>query len=343
MDYSGALPVKEPIKLVSDAVKNGIPGAVLRIDVGGKPLVFEAFGTAKRDTIFDLASVTKCAATTTACAVLVQEGRLKLDEPVGSYLPAFAEAATPERRTVTVRELLTHTAGFPAGGAYSGKTVTLGQLVTDIARSRRTGAPGEKFLYSDFSAITLGAVVEAAAKADLRLFCREHVFGPLGMNDTGYRPGWRQIPRCAPCLPDPKDAGKVHDPTALAAERGGYVTGHAGVFSTAEDLARLVPAWLGRMKFLADPVRTEFLREQAFGRGLGWDLSSAYSIRSGLSNTSFGHTGFTGTSIWVDPARDLSIILLTNAVFGGDAPHKACIPLRRMVSAAVAKEIPLRQ
>ncbi|MGC4042208.1 MAG: serine hydrolase domain-containing protein [Armatimonas sp.] len=330
----------EPIKLVSDAVKNGIPGAVLRIDVGGKPLVFEAFGTAKRDTIFDLASVTKCAATTTACALLVQEGKLKVNEPVGTYLPAFAEAASPERRTVTLRHLLTHTAGFPAGGAYSGKTVPLSQLVTDIARSRRASAPGEQFLYSDFSAILLGAVIEAVAQTDLRLFCSKRIYSPLGMNDTGYRPSWRQIPRCAPCLPDPKDAGKVHDPTATAAERAGYVTGHAGLFSTAEDLAKFSLAWLGRTRFLDNSVRTEFTHEQAFGRGLGWDLSSPYTIRGTLSPVSFGHTGFTGTSIWIDPARDLSIILLTNAVFGGDAPHKACIPLRRLVSTAVAKEIP---
>jgi serine-type D-Ala-D-Ala carboxypeptidase len=342
MDYSGAFSLKEALRLVSEAVKGGIPGAVLRVDVGGRPLVFEAFGTARRETIFDLASITKCAATATACALLVQDGKLNPDEPVGTYLPEFAEAGSAERRTVTVRHLLTHTAGLPAGGAYAGKTVTLSQLVIDIARSRRTGAPGEKFLYSDFSAILLGAIVEAVTQTDLRLFCRQRLFGPLGMNATGYRPGWRHLAHCAPCLPDPKDAGKVHDPTAAAAERAGHVTGHAGLFSTAEDLARLAQVWLGRTKLLSESVRAEFTREHAFGRGLGWDLSSPYSIRATLSDRSFGHTGFTGTSLWIDPTRDLAIILLTNAVFGGETPHKACVPLRRAVSAAVAKEIPVR-
>ncbi len=331
--------LSEASSLVSDAVKNGIPGAVLRVDVGGKPLLFEAFGTASKNTIFDLASITKCAATATACALLVQENRLDLDRRVGEYLPEFDLSADAERRGVTVRHLLTHTAGFPAGGAFSGKTVTLSQLITEIARSRRTGGPGEKFLYSDFSAIALGAVIESISGTDLRLFCHEKIFGPLGMNDTGFRPGWRQLPRCAPCLPDKKNAGKVHDPTAAAAERAGYVTGHAGLFSTAEDLSKLAQVWLGRTPFLAEPIRAEFTREQAFGRGLGWDRSSPYSIRATLSGRSFGHTGFTGTSLWLDPARDLSIILLTNAVFGGDAPHKACIPLRRAVSDAVARII----
>ncbi len=320
-------------------MKKGIPGAVLHVDARGKPVLFEAFGTARKDTIFDLASVTKCAATTTACALLVQDNRLELDRRIGEYLPEFDFYADAERKAVTVRHLLTHTAGFPAGGAFAGKTVTLSQLVQEIARSRRTGAPGEKFLYSDFSAITLGAVIESIAQTDLRLFCRERIFAPLGMNDTGFRPGWRQLPRCAPCLPNPKDAGKVHDPTAAAAERAGYVTGHAGLFSTAEDLSKLAQVWLGRTPFLAEPIRAEFTREQAFGRGLGWDRSSPYSIRATLSGRSFGHTGFTGTSLWLDPAHDLSVILLTNAVFGGDAPHKACIPLRRAVSAAVAKII----
>jgi serine-type D-Ala-D-Ala carboxypeptidase len=321
--------------LVADAVKKGIPGAVLRVEIAGRPVIFEAFGTAKKDTLFDLASVTKCAATATACALLVQENRLDLDRHIRDYLPEFEFLADAERRSVTVRHLLTHTAGFPAGGAFAGKTVTLSQLVQEIARSRRTGAPGEKFLYSDFSAIALGAIVESISQTDLRLFCRERIFGPLGMNDTGFRPGWRQLSRCAPCLPGPKDAGKVHDPTAAAAERAGYVTGHAGLFSTAEDLSKLGQVWLGRTRFLSETVRAEFIREQKFGRGLGWDRSSPYSIRATLSESSFGHTGFTGTSVWLDPARDLSIVLLTNAVFGGDAPHKACVPLRRAISAAL--------
>jgi CubicO group peptidase (beta-lactamase class C family) len=322
--------------LVAEAVKGGVPGAVLRIDVGGRPRLFEAFGAAQKDTIFDLASITKCAGTATAAALLVQDGKLRLDERVSFYLPLFGEAADAERRAVTVRQLLTHTAGFPAGGSYTGKTVTLSQLVEDIARSRRIGTPGEKFLYSDFSAILLGAVLEAVAGEDLGLFCRTRVFQPLGMNATGWRPGWRQIPRCAPCLPDIKDRGKVHDPTAAAAERAGYVTGHAGLFSTAEDLAKLAQVWLGRTAFLSESVRAEFTREQRFGRGLGWDLSSAYSIRAQLSERSFGHTGFTGTSLWIDPARDLAVLLLTNAVFAGDAKRQSITPLRRAVSAAVA-------
>ena len=328
----------EPTRLIADAVANKkIPGATFRVDVGGKLAYQRAFGTSSLDTIYDLASVTKCAATASVAALMVQDGRLELDRRVADYLPDFADTADAERRAMTVRHLLTHTAGFPAGGAFAGKTLPLRELIRAVGASRRTGAPGEKFLYSDFSAITLGAVLEAVAGDDLRFLCRERIYRPLGMTDTLFRPGWRQIPRCAPCLPDIRDRGRVHDPTAAAAERGGYVTGHAGLFSTAADLARLSQAWLGRVPLLSESIRREFTREQAFGRALGWDRDSAYSIRATLSPSSFGHTGFTGTAIWIDPTKDLVMILLTNAAFGGDAARAACIPLRRAVNAALAK------
>ena len=330
----------EAARLVAEAVaRQGIPGATLRIDVGGRLALERAFGTSSLNTIYDLASLTKCAATATAAALLVQDGRLELDRHIGYYLPDFAATADGERKAVTVRHLLTHTAGFPAGGAFAGKTLPLRDLIRAIGASKRTGAPGERFLYSDFSAITLGAVLEIVTGDDLRFVCRERVYRPLGMTNTLFRPGWRQIPRCAPCLPDIRDRGKVHDPTAAAVERAGWVTGHAGLFSTAADLARLAQAWLGRAPLLTASIRREFTREQAFGRALGWDRDSAYSIRAALSPGSFGHTGFTGTSIWIDPALDVVVILLTNAVFGGDIPHKACVPLRRAVSTAVAKAL----
>lgn len=332
-------PFDEAVRLIEAQIgEKKIPGATFRVDVRGKLAFEKAFGASRLDTIYDLASVTKCAATATAAALLVQDRRLNLDEKVASYLPDFAETADPERRTgVTVRHLLAHTAGFPAGGTYAGKTVPLRQLVREIGASRRTGAPGEKFLYSDFSAITLGAVLQAVTGDDLRFLSRDRIYRPLGMTDTGFRPDWRRIPRCAPCLPDVRDRGKVHDPTATAAERAGDVTGHAGLFSTAADLSKLAQAWLGRTPLLSDGVRREFTREQANGRALGWDRDSAYSIRATLSPGSFGHTGFTGTAIWIDPTKDLVMILLTNATFTGADARTACIALRRAVNASLAK------
>lgn len=345
--------------LVQDAVeKQGVPGAVLLVLHQNAVVLHRAWGFAglrpeKRamelDTVFDLASLTKPLATGSALALLLEQGTVKLDDPVAKFLPAFGRVA-PERATVTIRHLATHCAGIPAGGAYSGKYVTLEEIVGDIARSRRMAAPGEKFIYSDFSAIALGAVVETVTGQPLNRFCRERVFTPLGMNDTTFRPGVRLAPRCASTaagLDTPGSRGRVHDPTAAALEGAGCVSGNAGLFSTASDLARFARAYLSggagiwRPETLALMTKVQSPVTGSDGeRGVLWDIGTGYAIRGELAPGSYGHTGFTGTSIWIDPKNACAVILLTNAVHATDAaPKTAVIRLRRAVSTAVAKAL----
>jgi serine-type D-Ala-D-Ala carboxypeptidase len=349
----------EAERLVAEAVeKKGVPGAILWIEHRGKAVCQRAFGfagllpetrPATLDTIFDLASLTKPIATGTALGLLLQTRQLNLDDPVGRFLPEFV-AAAGDREKVTIRHLATHCAGLPAGGAYANKSVTLSELVRDIASSRRVTPPGQKFLYSDFSAITLGAVIEVIAGETLDRFCQREIFAPLKMTDTRFRPGVQHAPRCAAtmALDLSSNRGRVHDPTAAAAQRMGDVTGHAGLFSTASDLAVLARLYLsgGGPLLKSETVALLTTRQSPFDvsiggdRGVLWDLSSPYAIRGELSNRSFGHTGFTGTSIWIDPKDSVFVILLTNAVHAPkEAARNVVIPLRRQLSTAVARAI----
>jgi uncharacterized protein YbbC (DUF1343 family)/CubicO group peptidase (beta-lactamase class C family) len=298
------------------------------------------------DALFDLASLTKVIATTTAVALLVESGTISLDEPVATYLPAFA-GAVGDRAKVTARHLLTHTAGLPAGGAYAGKTVTLAEVIDNIVRSRQMAPPGQKFIYSDYSAITLQAVVEAVSGKPLDTFCRERIFLPLGMRDTTFRPAGVLVARCAATSAGDTDTrGLVHDPTARAM---GGVAGNAGLFSTADDLARFCQMLLkggtyDDVRILRpETVRTFTTRQIELvdgERALGWDMDSPYSIRGLLPFGSFGHTGFTGTSVWIDPRTETVIVLLTNSVHSRPV-HRDVIPLRRTVSNAVAAALPV--
>ena len=346
------------IDLVRRAVaEEGVPSAVLLIARNGKVAAKEAFGDAVSrpqtspalaNTVYDLASLTKCLATGMLCAKLFEEGRLLPDQPVTKILPEFAEASKrpgwEERGRVTFRHLLTHCAGVPAGGAYAGKIVSLDQIVSDIANSRRTSAPGTQFLYSDFSAIALGAAIERLEQAPLDQVARHRLFGPLGMLSTAFNPGPFLAPRCASTAADNDtnaNRGRVHDPTARAL---GGVAGHAGLFSNVDDIARIAQLLLqggiyAGFRFLKpETVRVATTPQSPFrgdARGLLWDIDSGYHIRGALSRDSFGHTGFTGTSLWVDREAQAFVILLTNAVHARP-PVRTVIPLRRELSTAVA-------
>ena len=338
--------------LVEEAVaKKGIPGAVLVIVHRGQIALRQCWGAAGLrptlrpmtcETLFDLASLTKPIATGSALALLLETGRLRLDDPVERFLPAFSK-----RPGITIRHLATHCAGLPPGGAYANRYVTLEEIVVEIVRSRKVATVGEKFVYSDYSAITLGAVVEAIVGQRLDLFCREHVFLPLAMTDTAYRPGVRLAPRCASTAAGddlPGRRGRVHDPTAAALEGAGCVSGNAGLFSTGDDLARFAQMLLEDGRGLLKPETIRLVTQSQSPlpgpegqRGVLWDIGSAYSIRGELPANSFGHTGFTGTSIWISPSSLCAIILLTNAVHAADAgPKNSTVALRRAVSTAVA-------
>lgn len=343
-------------RLVAEAVqRDGVPGAVLIVGRHGAVALRKAYGSAALrplvrpmtlDTVFDLASLTKPVATTTAAAQLLEQGRIDLDAPVARYLPAFAQAGGDKAR-LTIRDLMTHASGLPADGPYAGRTLTMAQIIPDIAAMPQVTPPGTAFLYSDLSYITLGAVIEAVTGETLDAYCRDHVFAPLGMKDTTYKPTGALSDRTAATTAGdetPEHRGKVHDPTAAAL---GGVAGHAGVFSTGDDLARFCQMMLNGGEYdghrVLQPetvalITSKQSRFEGNDRGLGWDLDSGYSIRGALPPGSYGHTGFTGTSMWIDPSTGTFVLLLTNAVHN-PGHSRVVIPLRRALSDAVAAAI----
>lgn len=346
-------------QLVNDAVAKGIPGAVLLVGYQGRAVVRRAYGIAVRplagttsqgqpmtlDTEFDMASLTKPIATSTAVMLLVEAGKIDLDAPVSRYLPVFA--TKPEKAAITIRNLLTHTAGFPAGGAYAGKTRSFAQMMDDVVAAPQKSPVGTAFLYSDYSFITLGAVVEAVTGQTLDQFCTTNIFVPLGMRDTYFQRNQAPIPfdkQGHIAATSALTPGIVHDPSARALDGVG---GNAGLFATADDLARFATmilngGELNGVRLLKPETVKLWTTNQSPAlpgeRALGWDIDSAYQVRGSLSPGSFGHTGFTGTSIWIDPTRQTFVILLTNAVYA--QPSIVATPLRRAVAQAVGDALP---
>lgn len=319
--------------LLDDYVaKKAFPGGVVLIGRNGRIEHRRAFGKLSYDenaeptrpeTIYDLASLTKVVATTTATMILVDEERLNLDLPVQAYLPKFQG---PGKAAVTVRHLLTHSSGVdwwaPLYQELKGKKAFLERIYTMELKSE----PGTQMKYSDLGILLLGEILERVAGRPLDAFVRERVFAPLGMKDTGWRPAPSLLPRIAPTEKDPWRGrllrGEVHDENAFAL---GGVAPHAGLFGSADDLAKLAQMllWKGvyaQKRIVASSTVERFTRAADLpagsSRALGWDTKSPEGSSAGrfFSPTSFGHTGFTGTSMWIDPERQLFVILLTNRV-----------------------------
>jgi len=406
-----------------------VPGGVVVIGHGGKVVFHQAYGSRRlagepgldgspapaepmtEDTIFDMASLTKCLATATAVMQLYEQGKVAFDDPVQKYLPDFNAGNDPQRAKVTVRMLLTHTSGEPEdvnladpwGLDGADKTEGIHRALTTPLES----GPGEVFHYADINFILLGALVEKVTGEPEDVYVQQHVFAPLGMNDTGYLPpakacgphqmrgaaiAWAPAPkgrmpgdcpagtwstsvlsRIAPTAHDDEsknDPGKnpdfdyllwgtVHDPTA---RRMGGVAGHAGVFSTAHDVSIYAQALLDRLagrpsrfplrqatlELMTTPEQPGHTAQQLDAandasreaiantpntkdpllaprypairgqnlRGFGWDIDTVYSGSRGMIFPigSFGHTGFTGTYLWMDPGSDTYVILLTNSI-----------------------------
>lgn len=269
------------------------------------------------DTVFDLASLTKPVATATCVMKLVEEGRLDLDDPVAQHISEFAASG---KESITIRHLLTHQGGLIADNALGDYDDGPEEAVRRICALKPQAAPGERFIYSDVGFIALGKVVEKIAGKNLHEYSQAAIFQPLGMLETGFLPREELKLRAAPTqrregkwMP-----GEVHDPRAY---RLGGIAGHAGLFSTAGDLARYA-----RMMLAAGDERvlrpetiatmTAAVRVSRGTRGLGWDKRSPYSSNrgEGFSGQAFGHGGFTGTAIWIDPGLDLYVIFLSNRV-----------------------------
>ncbi len=341
---------------MDQAVRAGlIPGGVLLVGHDGKIVHRRSYGnralvpareTMTVDTIFDIASLTKVVATTPAIMKLFEQGKISIGDPVTKYLPEFQGG----KSDITIRDLMTHFSGLRPDldlqPAWTGYQTGIRKALID----KPANPPGQRFVYSDINFELLGEIVRRLSGEPLDKFVREQIYEPLGMRETGYLPAAPLIPRIAPTEVD-KATGKpwrgvVHDPTARAM---GGVAGHAGVFSTAADLALYCEMLLGQgqragVRVFAAATVKKFTEpssppDQPVLRGLGWDIDSPYSAPRGelFPISSYGHTGFTGTSLWLDPASNTYVILLTNAVH--PATGKNLAPLRRSIATIVASAV----
>ena len=351
-----ALPAVDAV--IEQAVQEGqIPGAVLIVGHDGTVIYRKAYGSRALeprreamtlDTVFDLASLTKVIVTTTAVMQLVERGQVRLNDPVAKYLPEFAQNGKDD---ITVRQLLTHYSGLEPDldlkTAWEGKDTAYGMAFAETPAD----APGSKFSYSDINFIVLGALVERVSGEALDEYAARHIFAPLKMTRTRFAPptdlraGW--IEKIAPTQYDENEHmlwGVVHDPTA---RRMGGVAGHAGLFSTADDLAKFAQALLNGGDGILSPLTVEKMTRPEQPpwapvlRGFGWDIDSPLSSNRGdlLPVGSYGHTGWTGTSMWIDPTTQTYIILLTNAVHPRGKSN--AIALRSKVATAIAAALPL--
>jgi uncharacterized protein YbbC (DUF1343 family)/CubicO group peptidase (beta-lactamase class C family) len=339
--------------IAETAIQNHeVPGAVLLVGHDGQVIYRKAFGNRSleparspmtMDTIFDIASLTKVVATTTAAMQLVEQGKLRLNDPVVKYIPEFVQNGKDD---ITVRDLLTHYSGLSPDldltHPWTGRDVgySMAFASTPIA------PPETRFIYSDVNFIVLAAIIERISGQSFDTYCDQNIFTPLGMSHTRFRPPTDWLKQIAPTQYDEHNQmlhGVVHDPTV---RRMGGVSGQAGLFSTADDLAKLAQALLDGHPILSRLAIEKMTTPQqppsaTTLRGLGWDIDSPFSSNRGelLPAGSFGHTGFTGTSLWIDPTTRTYIILLTNAVH--PRGQGSAISLRSKIATAVAAALQL--
>ena len=353
---SSAAPVRLTAvdSIIQQAIADhNIPGAVLVVGHDGKIIYRKAYGARSLeprrelmtvDTIFDMASLTKVVATTTAVMQLVELGKVRLNDPVTKYLPDFAQNG---KEDITIRQLLTHYSGLAPDieltPAFDSKESAFRLAFSEAP----TQAPGSGFIYSDTNFIMLGALVEKMSGETLDVYTAKRVFQPLKMTHTRFLPPAAWKPKIAPTEYDEHEhmlRGVVHDPRA---QRMGGVAGHAGLFSTGDDLAKFAQALLnggdGILSSLAVTKMTQPEQPPSAPvlRGFGWDIDSPFSSNRGdfLPVGSYGHTGFTGTSMWIDPTTNSYIILLTNSVHPRGKGN--AVGLRVKVATEIAAALPL--
>lgn len=319
--------------------EGGYPGAAVVVGRKGHAVWQKGFGTlswsrasdavSATRSIYDLASLTKVVGLTTAAMLLHDDGRLDLRAPVSRYLPAFSGGLKDQ---VTVEQLLTHRSGLPAGRDIWRVAKTPEEARRMVIESALSCRPGACYVYSDLGADILGFVIESITGTSLDSLLAERVFKPLGMVNTSFRPADSLRPRIAPTEMTPPRGypirGEVHDENAFAL---GGVAGHAGLFSTAADLSvfaqmMLNGGELNGVRIVSDTTVALFTRRKSGSRALGWDTAKG-GVGAGeyLSESAYGHTGFTGTSLWIDPERQMFVILLTNRVHAARARRPAKI------------------
>ena len=309
----------------------GYPGAAVVVGRRGGIVLQRGFGhmdwgasaggdVSVSNTLYDLASLTKVIGTTAAIMALHDDGKLQLSDQVSRYLPEFGGGLNDE---ITVEHLLTHRAGLPAGRDIWRIASSAPEARWAILATRAHTTPGSSFVYSDLGADVLGYLVEAVAHQPLDVYLHNRVFGPLRMHNTFFRPADSLRHRIAPTAEASSRGsplrGLVHD---INAHVQGGVSGHAGLFSTASDIAIFAQTMLNGgeyngVRVFRDSTVSRFTRRTAGRRALGWDTAEG-ELGAGryLTSRAYGHTGYTGTSIWIDPDRDMFMILLTNRVHG---------------------------
>jgi CubicO group peptidase (beta-lactamase class C family) len=341
--------------VIEEAIADStIPGAVVLIARAGTIVYHRAYGNRAvvpqqermtLDTVFDMASVSKPMSSAASVMKLVEMGRVRLQDRVSVYLPEFDEA---EKGQIRVAQLLTHTSGLAPYAPVDSIASQYGRPTVEgvwnwIVEHPPRHEPGERFLYSDLNYVTLAHLVHRVSGRPLNEFAEDMIYRPLGMSDTGFFPPVGSAARIAPTeqLEDRVLRGEVHDP--LARLQGG-VGGSAGLFSTAADVAVFAQMLLNGGEYdgvrIFSPLTVRAMTTvQIMGRGFGFDVLSPYSNLRGdlLARGSFGHTGYTGTSLWIDPSEELIVVLMTNRVHPTDTT--SVVPLRSKVSNVVAASI----
>lgn len=317
----------------------GYPGASVVVGRKGFAVWSRGFGTVDwqpgssyvqpAETLYDIASLTKVVATTTAVMILYDEGKIALDAPVSRYLPSFTGAL---RDSVTITHLLTHRAGLPSGLPLWRLYRTPADARDAVLTAPVVRAPGARFEYSDLGPMLLAYIVESTSGQPFDQFVQQRIFDPLGMTATTFRPSPRLALSIAPTEIAPPRGyplrGEVHDENAY---RLGGIAGHAGLFSTAADLSVFAQMMLrggtyGDTRIVSDSTVARFTASVDGHRALGWDICSVESpCGEHLTTRAFGHTGFTGTSLWIDPDHDLFVIMLSNRVHAPKARRPATI------------------
>lgn len=358
------------LALADDAINKAIagktiPGAVLAVVRHGKVAYLRAYGnkqvypttqTMTENTVFDLASVSKTVSTAISAMILIERGLIRLNDNVSVYIPNYQPWIGPDgkKKEIKIIELLTHTSGLPsyANVAELQKKYTVPNpdgLIEHIASVKREAEPGTRMTYSCLNFISLQRVIETVSGQTLQEFAQENIFKPLGMVHTDYNPTGETLAWTAPTEKQADGKvllGKVHDP--LARIMNGGISGNAGVFSNAEDLCILAAALLNDgeingVRILSPQtvlaMRTVPKGYEKFGRTLGWDANSSYASNTGdlFSKKTYGHTGYTGTSIIIDPETDTSVILLAHRVHPED--KGGVVRLRALVANIVAGAI----
>jgi len=331
-----------------DIAEHRLPGAVVLVARNGRVVKRSAYGARATepsregmttDTIFDLASLTKVVATATSIMILIERGKVRLSDPLSTYIP---EIKGEGRDRITIELLLTHRAGYAPDFDLKERWTGYDEAIKRLIHEPLRNPPGARFVYSDIGYIALGEVVQQASGLSLDEFARQNIFAPLGMHNTGFLPNAHQRARTAPTekrrgqisylgdTPEnaPADSdkwlrGEVHDPTSY---RMNGIAGHAGLFSTADDLAIYCQMILNGGEYrgarilgpltVAEMTRPRLVSDTGWARGLGWDINTSFSTNRGdlFPLGSFGHTGFTGTSVWIDPAARMFVIFLSNRV-----------------------------